>query len=90
MNRTCISLLTGLSLLVFSCNLPSSSNNTRELSAIPRIFLSNGWALTPVGEHLPLGDFPLQLAFSPDEQVLVATNNGYGAHSLTLVDAVQK
>lgn len=90
MNRTCISLLTGLSLLVFSCNLPSSSNNTRESSAIPRIFLSNGWALTPVGEHLPLGDFPLQLAFSPDEQVLVATNNGYGAHSLTLVDAVQK
>lgn len=51
------------------------------------ILLPNGWSLTPAGRSLPLGDFPLNLALSPDGRYLAATNNGQGDQSLQLIDA---
>lgn len=47
--------------------------------------LPNGWTLTPAGRTVPLGDLPLNIMLSPDQQYLVATNNGYSPPSLTLV-----
>lgn len=54
------------------------------------IMLPNGWKLTPAGKSTGLGDLPLNLAISPDKQYIVATNNGYGAHTLQLLDAQTK
>ncbi len=54
------------------------------------IMLPNGWKLTPAGKSTGLGDLPLNLVISPDKQYIVATNNGYGAHTLQLLDAQTK
>jgi DNA-binding beta-propeller fold protein YncE len=50
------------------------------------VLLPNGWSLTPAGQSLPLGDFPLNLAVSPNRKLVAATNNGQGTHSLQLID----
>ncbi len=51
-----------------------------------RIVLPNGWALTPVGKSLPLGDLPLNIAVSPDKKMLAVTNNGQSTQSIQLID----
>ncbi|MCC7507088.1 MAG: bifunctional YncE family protein/alkaline phosphatase family protein [Saprospiraceae bacterium] len=51
------------------------------------VLLPNGWQLSPAGRSLPLGDFPMNLAISPNGRYLAATNNGQGDHSLQLIDA---
>lgn len=50
-----------------------------------RIFLPNGWALTPAGSSLPLGDLPLNLAISKSKQWMAATNNGQGTQTIQLI-----
>jgi len=57
-----------------------------EQLAAKRIMLPNGWALTPVGRSLPLGDLPLNIAESSSGKWLAVTNNGQGTQSLQLVD----
>jgi YVTN family beta-propeller protein len=65
---------------------------TQETSVLPgklsdgRILLPNGWMLSPAGTSLPLGELPMNMALSPDEKYLVATNNGTAKQELTLVD----
>jgi YVTN family beta-propeller protein len=53
-----------------------------------RTVLPNGWALTPVGQMLPLGDLPLNIAVSPSQNLLAVTNNGQSIQSIILIDAV--
>ncbi len=48
--------------------------------------LPNGWRLTPAGSHTKLGDFPMNLAMSPDGRHLAVTNNGAGPQSLQIVE----
>ncbi len=52
----------------------------------PRVQLPNGWSLTPAGRSLPLGDFPMNAALSPNGRLLAVTNNGVGSQFLQLVD----
>lgn len=52
-----------------------------------RIELPNGWAITPVGESLPLGDLPLNMAVSPSGELLAVTNNGQSDQIIQLIDA---
>ncbi|MCB9082022.1 MAG: bifunctional YncE family protein/alkaline phosphatase family protein [Lewinellaceae bacterium] len=73
-------------LFMAACDRQVGSGPLAEGPAIPRIFLPNGWALTPAGEHLDLGDLPLNLLLTPDGKRAVATNNGQSENSLTLVD----
>lgn len=51
-----------------------------------RIMLPNGWSLTPVGKSLPLGDLPLNMVVSPNNQLLAVTNNGQSTQSIQLFD----
>lgn len=51
-----------------------------------RVHLPNGWALTPVGKSLPLGDLPLNMAVSPSKKLIAVTNNGQSVQSLQLID----
>src|ERR1700738_1639502 len=51
-----------------------------------QVLLSNGWSLTLVGKHIPLGDLPLNMAVSPDRSLLAVTNNGDGMQTIQLID----
>lgn len=51
-----------------------------------RILLPNGWHLTPVGTSLPLGDLPLNMAISHNQQWMAVTNNGQSKQSIQLIN----
>ncbi|MFA6026943.1 MAG: bifunctional YncE family protein/alkaline phosphatase family protein, partial [Ignavibacteriaceae bacterium] len=54
-------------------------------SKVKRINLPNGWAVSPVGKSLPLGDLPLQIALSTSGKYLAVTNNGQSDQSIQLI-----
>ena len=51
-----------------------------------RLTLPNGWSLTPLGQSLPLGDLPLNMAVSPNGKRLAVTNNGQSKQTIQLID----
>lgn len=51
-----------------------------------RVTLPNGWKLSPVGNMLPLGDLPLNIALSPSKKLAAITNNGQSDQTIQLVD----
>jgi DNA-binding beta-propeller fold protein YncE len=51
-----------------------------------KVLLSNGWKLSPAGEQIPVGDFPLNMVISPDGKYAVLTNNGAGKQSVQVLD----
>ncbi len=51
-----------------------------------RIKLPNGWALTPAGKHITLGDLPLNMIVSPSKKYIAVTNNGQSTQSIQLID----
>jgi YVTN family beta-propeller protein len=51
-----------------------------------RVTLSNGWSITPVGETIPLGDLPLNMALSSSGELLAVTNNGQSTQQVMLLD----
>ena len=50
------------------------------------VTLPNGWSLSPVGDQIPLGDLPLNIALSPDMHYAAVTNNGESTQSIQLID----
>lgn len=90
MLRTHTLLLLALAALLSSCDQRMAQKDSTGEEAVQRLTLPNGWALTPTGEHLPLGDFPLQLLIAPDGKRAIATNNGQSKHSLSLLDLENK
>ncbi|MGE3807487.1 MAG: bifunctional YncE family protein/alkaline phosphatase family protein [Gemmataceae bacterium] len=50
------------------------------------VLLPNQWSLRPVGKHLLLGDFPVNLALHPSGEWLAALHAGYGEHEVVLID----
>lgn len=61
------------------------AQTTAELNA-SRILLPNGWALTPVGKQVQLGDLPLNMVVSKDKKLIAVTNNGQSKQNLQLID----
>lgn len=55
-----------------------------------QVSLPNGWKLSPVGEQLPLGDLPLNIAVSHSGKLLAVTNNGQSTQSIQLFDSKSK
>ena len=78
-------------LLVIIAVAASLSAVTQSLQQIEskRVHLPNGWSLTPVGNSLPLGDLPLNIAVSPSKKLIAVTNNGQSVQSIQLIDAVK-
>ena len=68
-----------LVILIFGCIQQSFTQANK-------VGLPNGWTLTPVGKQLPLGDLPLNMAVSPNKNLLAITNNGQSTQMLQLVD----
>ena len=48
--------------------------------------LPNQWSLRPAGKHLPLGDFPVQIAVHPGGQWAAVLHAGYGEHEIVVVE----
>lgn len=55
-----------------------------------RYLLPNGWWLSPAGEQIRLGDFPMNAVLSDDEAYLAVTHGGQSKAQLMLVDLKQK
>jgi len=55
-----------------------------------RIMLPNGWGITKVGESLPLGDLPLNIAVSKTKKYMAVTNNGQSTQSIQLIDVASQ
>jgi DNA-binding beta-propeller fold protein YncE len=72
-----------LSVTVAGC---ISHEPATELLPEKHVLLPNGWSLSPVGQHLPLGELPLNIAVTPDGKTAVVTNNGTGDQSLSVID----
>ncbi|OAT82341.1 bifunctional YncE family protein/alkaline phosphatase family protein [Desulfotomaculum copahuensis] len=47
---------------------------------------ANGWAITPAGEQVKLGDRPYGMAISPDGKTILVSNDGQSTQSLMVVD----
>jgi YVTN family beta-propeller protein len=72
-------------LLCLVSPLLASPQSLQQLAA-KRIHLPNGWALTPVGKSLGLGDLPLNIAISASKKYMAITNNGQSTQSIQLID----
>jgi YVTN family beta-propeller protein len=46
----------------------------------------HGWTVTPTGDQVTLGDFPMGGVLSPDHRYLIVSNDGQGEQSLQVVD----
>jgi len=53
-----------------------------------KVLLPNGWALTPVGKSVPLGDLPLNMVLSKSKKLMAVTNNGQGTQSIQLINPI--
>ena len=50
------------------------------------ILLPNQWSLRPVGKHVDIGDFPVNIAVYPSGKVAAVLHCGYGPQEIVLVD----
>ncbi len=75
-----------LVIVAFAITFLSASQSLQQIES-GRVHLPNGWSLTPVGQSLPLGDLPLNMAVSPTKKLMAVTNNGQSVQSIQLIDA---
>lgn len=50
------------------------------------MLLPNQWSLRPAGTQIELGDFPVNMALSPDGKYVAVLHCGYGQHEIVVVD----
>ena len=48
--------------------------------------LPNGWRISPVGQHITVGDLPMNMVMTPDGDHVIITNNGYSQPNLVVYD----
>jgi YVTN family beta-propeller protein len=48
--------------------------------------LPNNWLLTPIGEHIEIGDLPLAIALHPDGRYAAITNSGHTPDYVSIID----
>ncbi|MGE5352259.1 MAG: bifunctional YncE family protein/alkaline phosphatase family protein [Acidobacteriota bacterium] len=85
MKNNFIALATLAGLMLAGCSSTGKITTPGSLSET-RVLLSNGWYLSPAGKQAGIGDLPLNLAISPDENYAVTTNNGQSKPTLSVVD----
>ncbi|KRF42305.1 bifunctional YncE family protein/alkaline phosphatase family protein [Paenibacillus sp. Soil787] len=51
---------------------------------------TTGWQLTPAGNQIPLGSFPMGGVLSPDGRFLIVSNDGVATQSLQVIDALDQ
>ncbi len=78
-----------LTLLAFTLNYYCFSQKQKSEEFL-RMVLPNGWAITPLGTSLPLGDLPLNMAASPSGKFIAVTNNGQSIQSIQVIDVLNE
>ena len=71
--------------LLFCCLQIQAQEN---LNTSEKVMLPNGWALSPAGESLPLGDLPLNMAISKSKKWMAVTNNGQSTQTIQLINTL--
>src|SRR5579862_416582 len=54
------------------------------------VLLPNRWRLSPAGKNIALGDFPLNMAMTPDGRYLAVNHNGQSRQFVAIVDLQTK
>lgn len=74
--------------LVWIIALISLKASAQSLTDIERtrVSLPNGWGITAIGQHLPLGDLPLNMAVSKSKKYIAVTNNGQSKQTIQLIN----
>lgn len=80
---------TFLVLLLLNAGFASAQNKAKRSSS-EKVFLPNGWALSPAGRSLPLGDLPLNIQISASKKLMAVTNNGQSKQSIQLIDPISE
>jgi DNA-binding beta-propeller fold protein YncE len=55
-----------------------------------QILLPNGWSLTPQGNQIPLGDFPVNVQLDPSGEYAAVLHCGYGDHEVRMVSLTRQ
>jgi len=63
---------------ILHAQIPGERNN--------RVLLPNGWWLSPAGEQVRLGDFPMNAALSENERYLAISHSGQSKAEIWLLD----
>ncbi len=71
------------SVLLFVFVLVSNAQNSVTSKSV---LLPNGWALSPAGKSVALGDLPLNMAISNSKKCMAVTNNGQSTQTIQLID----
>ncbi len=71
------------SVLLFVFVLVSNAQNSVTSKSV---LLPNGWALSPAGKSVALGDLPLNMAISNSKKWMAVTNNGQSTQTIQLID----
>ena len=75
-----------IGLFALGLGLSSLAQETKQDLLKKKVLLPNGWALTPAGTSLPLGDLPLNIAVSASGRYAAVTNNGQSTQTIQLID----
>lgn len=75
-------ILFSFTVLFFHYSFAQNQTNLED----KKIVLPNGWALTPFGKSIQLGDLPLNIAVSKNKNYIAVTNNGQSTQSIQLID----
>eukprot|EP01031_Cornospumella_fuschlensis_P016826 gene16826-20570_t len=54
------------------------------------VLLPNQWSLRPVGQQIPVGDFPVNLALHPGGKFAAVLHCGYGQHEVVVLDLTSR
>ncbi|RLS50623.1 MAG: hypothetical protein DWH88_00540 [Planctomycetota bacterium] len=76
--------LLGMALHLPSQTVPEQQTVLPGLLPSGEIQLPNQWKLNPVGSHLGLGDFPVQIALHQDAKFAAILHTGYGEHEVVV------
>ena len=80
-----------LMILVFSVSGMLQAQNKPGSVELPGRYqnytlLPNGWRLTPSGKQVPIGELPLNMVVTKNDQYAITSNSGMGINSLSVVD----
>ncbi|HWF18386.1 MAG TPA: alkaline phosphatase family protein, partial [Verrucomicrobiae bacterium] len=92
MKRTFLCWLMGIAILALvlpairAAEQASANIELPGMRADGSVLLPNQWSLRPVGQQVPLGDFPVNIAVHPDGRFAAVLHSGHGAHEIIVVD----
>src|SRR5262249_8417055 len=54
------------------------------------VLLPTQWSIKPVGTHIELGDFPVNIAVHPAGEYVAVLHAGYGEHEIIVINVVRQ